>query len=223
MPYELRERIRRRAVATRLLSQPWSAEGHALGAVLHIEDSPHDLPALIFGRSGRKQPDREVDWSGHQGALPDWVYDQLISVNTIAKAAANAGEALVARSLAALEHLRAVEARLPQVQVPRDESWFEEMGWFHGLLNMANGYPKDIVPVVRPWNERASRSTQVSTTLAAINKEDAKNLLVHGYYLACTNLHVLLAWPLLEGLDQRRLDALFAGEDPRVESAIAGT
>jgi hypothetical protein len=40
-----------------------------------------------------------VDWSGHQGALPDWVYDQLISVNTIAKAAANAGEALVVRSL----------------------------------------------------------------------------------------------------------------------------
>ena len=222
MPYELRERIRRRAVATRLLSQPWSAEGHAPGAVLHIEDSPHDLPALIFGRSRRKQPDHDVDWSGHQGALPDWVYDQLISVNTIAKAAANAGEALVVRSLAALEHLRAIEARLPQVQVPRDESWNEEMGWFIGLLNVANGYPKEAMPVARPWNERASRSAQVSTTLAAINKEDAKNLLVHGYYLACTNLHVLLAWPLLEGLDQRRLDALFAGEDPRVESAIAG-
>jgi hypothetical protein len=96
------------------------------------------------------------------------------------------------------------------------------MGWFIGLLNVANGYPKEAMPVARPWNERASRSAQVSTTLAAINKEDAKNLLVHGYYLACTNLHVLLAWPLLEGLDQRRLDALFAGEDPRVESAIAG-
>jgi predicted acylesterase/phospholipase RssA len=71
MPYERRERIRRRAVATRLLSQPWSADGHAPGAVLHIEDSPHDLPALIFGRSGRKEPDYGVDWSGHQGALPD--------------------------------------------------------------------------------------------------------------------------------------------------------
>jgi hypothetical protein len=212
MPYELRERIRRRAVATRLLSQPWNAEGHAPGAVLHIEDSPHDLPALILGRSGRKQPDHDVDWSGAQGAMPDWAYDQLISVNTIAKAAANAGETLVARSLAALEHLQVIEARLPKVQMPRDESWDEEMGWFIGLLNVANGYPREAIPVTRPWNDRASRSAQVPTTLAAINKEDAKNLLMHGYYLACTNLHVLLAWPLLEGLDQRRLDSLCAGE-----------
>jgi hypothetical protein len=222
LPYELRERIRRRAVATRLLSQPWSAEGHAPGAVLHIEDSPHDLPALIVGRSRRREPDHDVDWSGHQGALPDWIYDQLISVNTIAKAAVNAGEALVARSLAALEHLQAAEARLPQIRMPRDESWDEEMSWFIGLLNVANGYPKEAIPVTRPWSNRASRSAQVPTTLAAIDKEDAKNLLVHGYYLACTNLHVLLAWPLLEGLDQRRLDVLSAGEASRVESAIAG-
>lgn len=221
MPYERRERIRRRAVATRLFSQPWSAEGHAPGAMLHIEDSPHDLPALILGRSRRKEPDHDVDWSGDQGALPDWIYDQLISVNTIAKAASDTGEALVARSLAALEHLQAIEARLPEVRVPRDESWDEQMGWFIGLLNVVNGYPKEAIPVTRPWNNRASRSAQVPTTLAAINKEDAQNLLVHGYYLACTNLHVLLAWPLLEGLDQRRLDALFAREGPRVESAIA--
>jgi hypothetical protein len=133
-------------------------------------------------------------------------------VNTIAKAAANLREALVARSLAALQHLQAIEARLPQVRVRREKSWEEEMRWFHGLFNMADGYPKEAVPVTRAWNDRASRSAQVATTFAAINKEDAKNLLVHGYYLAGTNLHVLLAWPLLEGLDQRRLDALSAGD-----------
>lgn len=218
MPYEGRERIRRRAVAARLLSQAWSAEGHAPGAVLHIEDSPHDLPALIFGRSGRKEADHDVDWSGHQGALPDWVYDQLIAVNTITKAGANARDALVARSLAALEHLQAVEGRLPQVRVHRDESWDDNMGWFIGLLNVTNGYPKEAIPVLRPWNDRACRSAHVPTTLAAINKDDAKNLLAHGYYLACTNLHVLLGWPLLEGVDQRRLDALLAGDGARVES-----
>jgi hypothetical protein len=31
---------------------------------------------------------------------------------------------------------------------------------------------------------------QVPTTLAAIRRADAQNLILHGYYLACTNLNV---------------------------------
>jgi hypothetical protein len=62
------------------------------------------------------------------------------------------------------------------------------------------------------WWERATRSAAVCTTFGALRPDDARNLLLHGYYVACCNLHVALGWPLLAGLDAPRLDALSAGK-----------
>jgi hypothetical protein len=66
------------------------------------------------------------------------------------------------------------------------------------------------------WFERATRSAAVSTTFRALCLVEARNLLLHGYYLACCNLHVALGWPLLAGLDASRFDALSAGKPAEI-------
>lgn len=48
------------------------------------------------------------------------------------------------------------------------------------------------------WQRTASANAAVATTLSALGEETAARLIRHGYVLALANLHVLLAYPLVE-------------------------
>jgi hypothetical protein len=90
-----------------------------------------------------------------------------------------------------------------------------EIAMFNSLLFGRPQIPVD-PKVQMSWWERATRNAAVSTTFRALCLDDARNLLLHGYYLACCNLHVALGWPLLAGLDPSRLDALSAGKPAEI-------
>jgi hypothetical protein len=52
----------------------------------------------------------------------------------------------------------------------------------------------------------------VKTTLSKLAEDSSAWLVEHGYALALANLHVLLAYPLLEVPAPERFDALVRGE-----------
>jgi hypothetical protein len=203
LPYNTRERLRRRAVAKLLYARPSEGEAGAAGAIAHIEDSPCNLPLLVLSstrkQSGRLQ-DRLVD-------LPDWARDQALAVDDLIGAAGGErGRILLDRARAALLYLDELEERLPPIERPDDRRWLDMRLVYLGLLG------RSILPV-RPlvldsWFERVTRSAAVGTTFGALSQDDARNLLLHGYYLACCNLHIVLGWPLLARLDASSLDEL---------------
>ena len=207
MPYEGRERLRRRVLAADLATRPGVAGASRGGAVVHIEDSPLDLPILLNARDAVKaQLDDTPRWDRLK-SLPDWVVDQIVIADRLVSSAGESLRALVDRGTAAMRHVEAAGAqfRTPEISPERHVALGAQLAVVTRLFD----YP--ILPSVgASWAQRASISAAVPTTFAALSISDAQNLVLHGYYLACANLHTILGWPLVAGLTRRRLDALAA-------------
>jgi hypothetical protein len=268
IPYESRERNRRRSVATELLAGQWNEEMRALGTIVHIEDSPYDLPFLLQVRSlvgniwpvdidnptspSREPIDREsltpderlaarrADWEKterdierheqfkrdqtyygawgrthvldpHVGSIPNWTRDQTRIADQLWTAAGDQAHILAERVRAIYKHLHAIETKLPSLDTfdsPLGEGIYLGLLW--SLQSSLGFKTRRYIPptAMLNWSHRAALSADIATTFAAIPVDAAKNVVLHGYYLACTNLHLALGWPLLDGLDKSRLDAL---------------
>jgi predicted acylesterase/phospholipase RssA len=210
MPYEDRERLRRRHLSTQLLSKMWRNEPKVAGLVLHIEDSPYDLPVILVARSSSGgESFANARWQRLHRMFPDRVVDQIIAVEKLWGASGDQGKALIERASAAWEHLKKIEQTLPPIgDLIADD---RDLAIKADIIKIMRLYNFPMIPdqSMVAWYQRTSKSTQVKTKLSAIQVEDAKNLLLHGYYLACTNLHIVLNWPLLEGLNNKSFAELY--------------
>jgi hypothetical protein len=251
LPYNMRERLRRRAAAKLLYAPVWKGKEGAAGAIAHIEDSPDDLPLHVLASSGelkRKELERKADrlvdqlpsisrpsWTRpmtaeeerqwrrqselkqaliRAGALPDWAHDQALAAGDLVHAAGDEHRrVLVERAYAALRHLEEVEKDLPPNELPELERLLDIANLYHARFGTSFlGFLPVRGAVHVSWFERTTRSAAISTRFRALSLDEARNLLLHGYYLACCNLHVALGWPLLAGLDRSRLAALSTGK-----------
>lgn len=208
IPYNSRERSQRRAVAVRLLGRPWASDrSTAAGAIIHIEDSPFDLAAFLLGRTPET---RRADPSLDASPFPDWEVDQWLAADALWAAAGERTDVLKERSTAVREHLGRLEACLP----PADDITDSESVSLYGATVTrsrrlgGSGWGSD---AELAWWKRTQKSSLIGTKLSCLSPDEAKTLVMHGYYLAMANLHICAGWPLSESLDQARLDRLFAG------------
>jgi hypothetical protein len=189
IPYNTRERNQRRAIAAELLAKPWTDESQvAGGAIIHIEDSPFDLARKIKSKSD--------DAKSLRG--PDWEVDQNINVERLFKAAGNKADMLTKRASEVMKYLDRVEQHLPDPSVLTDSDYLE--------LRRKAGYVSD---AELAWWLRAQASALIGTKLSRIPRENALNLILHGYYLTMANMHICADWPLTKALDSQRLGRLF--------------
>jgi predicted acylesterase/phospholipase RssA len=190
LPYNTRERLRRRMVASYLHARPWGTEPKAIGAIVHIEDSPFDLSDHLIARAeqgrGHRVPRDEA-------ATDDHIRDLNLVAEQILSGAGAHASTLLERAKAAADHLVSVESVLPII-VQDEGQW-----------------SNDAHQAQAAWRHRVRRSISVKTTFGALDPEDAENLIVHGYYLTCANLHVTMNWPLLNTLNRERLARLSGG------------
>lgn len=216
IPYNSRERNRRRALIPLLFDRSGGGITKRGGALCHIEDSPMDLPMAIAMRG---------DWSeatsfADDTDAADWQLDQILALEHLRRLSPQTYlDEVSERAAKAIKHLNTVEASLPS---PHEMSEADLLGARIGLSRSTRAarlraWRTDIdtefdLDAASAWWKRAELSATVPTTLRRIRPETAGNLLIHGYYLAMVNMHVLLDWPLLAGLDHARLDAL-AGTD----------
>jgi predicted acylesterase/phospholipase RssA len=218
LPYNTRERLKRNLVAS-YLYPPRQQRTKGIGAILHIEDSPFVLPVLLSyvdaprGNTTSSNPSDEPtvsaqapDYAGYNQAMRneaqffDYRRDQIALAHKLRESEGRNAEELLGRAKAALEYLESVEPKLQRV-----ESSLNRVPTRRSLSSSADdaAYPAFIA-----WELRTRRSADLKTTFAAFARADAANLIIHGYCLACTNLHVALDWPLLDGLSAERLQAL---------------
>jgi predicted acylesterase/phospholipase RssA len=213
LPYNLRERLRRRIVASHLHEKRWDDKPKTPGAIVHIEDSPFDLADLLIARAEQSQ--RDDNRTPHQRPhVPDHVRDQMVIADQIWGSAGAQRGKLLERAHATIAHLNALESSLPVGAVRlggTEPPAIANAGWPDTL-----GVPREqfdsgfdfTLGARSAWENRVGKSISVNTTFAAIDVDDAENLLFHGYYLTCANLHVTLNWPLLDGLNTERLGHL---------------
>src|SRR5262249_27834725 len=183
LPYNTREQLSRGRVASLLHLKTWDAEPKASGAIIHIEDSPFDLPDRLSAVAERAAANASEE-RRHEHSLPDHERDQLAIAERLWEGAGSHRQTLLRRANAARLYLESIETRLPAMENRENSGMFDAKG---------------------AWHERARRSAGLGTTFRALKPETAVNLLVHGYYLACVNLHVQLGWPLLGQLDADRV------------------
>jgi predicted acylesterase/phospholipase RssA len=176
------------------------------------------LPRISHPSGIRMTAEEERQWKRQSqlkdalfraGALPDYAKDQALAAGDLVHAAGDEHRhILVQRAYDALSHLEKIERDLPPIEMP-------ELERLSVIANLDGArFGTIFLPVHGAvhvsWFERATRSAAVRTTFRALSPDDARNLLLHGYYIACCNLHVALGWPLLARLDASRLDALSA-------------
>ena len=189
---------------------------------------PIDLVAKIRARGEKWASPLLV---GNATSVADWERDQLSMLEHLRQWAAGEPEALAARAAAVVDHLAAVERTLPDPPgiTMRDRAAIQTAASM--TTRRLGGGPRLDSDAEIAWWKRAELSAAVRTTLGRIPPPVAMNLLIHGYYLAMANLHVLLDWPLLKDLDSARLEAMFAGiaapssvtaqQDDRLQTARA--
>jgi predicted acylesterase/phospholipase RssA len=202
LPYNSRERLRRRIVASLLHRRPWTEHAKAAGSILHIEDSPLDLAEMITRKPRSVEP-TETDLPPRDLFMPDFRRDQIEVGNQLWESAGPHSETLLDRARAALDFLEAAESKLPFTERDLSGSISSPLA-IHSGNNFFTSRNCSAA-----WHQRTESSGAVKTTFAAIHPAHARNLVLHGYYLACANLHVALDWPLCDRLDSERLDFLF--------------
>jgi transposase-like protein len=217
IPYNSRERNRRRSMWERMLqgtgrgpSQPRPV------ALVHIEDSPFDLAwKLKAAATGGTLTGRRFESSG----LPPWDIDQWLAAEQLWRGAGPYTPVIAERAAAARSVLDAVEARLPDPppHTTRDELDFRVAT---GQSPVGGDWSGGGSAAQLAWWMRTRVSAAVGTQLDRITTFEAVNLVLHGYYLAMANLHIVAGWPLLDTLDEARLGRLFEGPliDPKVEA-----
>ena len=213
IPYNTRERNRRRAVAAQLFGTAWAkSKDGAKGALVHIEDSPYDLARkLVAKASGANKAGTWLDST----TRPDWEIDQRLIVEQLWAAAGDRPNVLADRAKAVLKHLELLESCLPDP--PELSQW--DLIALHAATIMRT--PSDVTlgsDPERAWWRRAQQSALVGTKLSRIRADEAMNLIVHGYYLAMANLHICAGWPLFNALNQERLEKLFQDVPKKVST-----
>jgi hypothetical protein len=216
IPYNTRERNNRRAVLSELFAgkQP-GAERRTRGALVHIEDSPFDLAAML---------NSTVNWKGspgvwlEQSGMEDWDVNQLIAVTNLRIASQDHDE-LLRRADAVVNHLNGIEEKLP---APPSLSLREHMR-VSGAISVRSGrtdktYLSLGTSAAIAWWKRVEATSIVGTKLSKIGKHDAMNLLLQGFYLAMANLHVTAGWPLSDSMDIARMEKLLGGLPGTTES-----
>jgi transposase-like protein len=227
IPYNTRERNRRRAVTSLLFNN--SGDAAIGGALCHIEDSPFDLAAKIRAHSEKWATPVRVE---EATSVADWERDELLMLEHLRQWAAGEPEALAARATAVIHYLAAVERTLPDPPgITMQDQAAISAATVTTTRRLGGGPRLGASDAEIAWWKRAELSAAVRTTLGRIPPPVAMNLLIHGYYLAMANLHVLLDWPLLNDLDSARLEAMFAGiaappsvtarQDDRLQAARA--
>ena len=221
VPYNARERNRRRALRSEQFGRSWTRGLHeAAGALVHIEDSPYDLAWKV---RAPPDPDAETGTRLDRSSLPEWDVDQWLAVERLRASAGRYAPVLLQRARAVLAHLDALEPRLPEpppltardqldLHIATSKSPLSEK-WVGG------SDPQ------QAWWLRTRVNTLVGTQLGRIAVRDAMNLVLHGYYLSMATLHLAAGWPLLDALDEARLGALFEGalDDPAARARTCAT
>ena len=199
IPYNTRERNRRRALTPLLFSGSGSA---GTGALCHIEDSPFDLARDIQRWSKQWASQLHV---GDAISVPDWELDQLLTLEQLQRRVTDS-ERLAERATAVIDHLEEVEETLPD---PPGITQRDDLEIRVGIIRkgrLLHGGPGSGTDAERAWWKRTQLNAVVPTKLSRIPAPTAMNLLIHGYYLAMANLSVLLGWPMLKDLDSARLE-----------------
>jgi hypothetical protein len=194
IPYNTRERVRRRAINVLLLGDPATRPGirHG-GALVHIEDSPFDLARLIVRQAEGSRPSAPA---AEARGTSDWRVDIIHAADLLRRGANGHSPELVKRAGNIIDFLRDLEETLPPARIDRN-TWLR-------IYTRGARLDQEIA-----WWKRVAASAVVGTKLTLIDGQSAVNLVVHGYYLAMANLHLTLDWPLTTALDTTRLEGIF--------------
>lgn len=221
IPYNTRERNSRRAVLSELFAagRP-EAERKTRGALIHIEDSPFDLATMLKST---------VNWKGspgvwlEQSGMEDWDVNQLIAVMNLRIATQDHDE-LLRRADAVVNHLNGVEEKLP---APPSLSLREHSRVSGAISVRSSRTGKNYLSLGTSaeiaWWKRVEATSMVGTKLSKIDKHDAMNLLLQGFYLTMTNLHITADWPLSDAMDIARMEKLLGGLPGTTESVAIKT
>jgi transposase-like protein/predicted acylesterase/phospholipase RssA len=208
IPYNTRERYRRRAVSAQYFGKAWTdASQESAGALIHIEDTPYDLAwKLRAKKSGASEAGTWMDMS----RLPPWDVEQWLAVERLWSSAGKHADVLAERAEAVIEHLDAIEAQLPAA--PRlTTSDYLSLRVATMQSPLGGDWSGGGSDAQAAWWMRTRANTLVGTKLSRIASMEAMNLVLQGYYLTMANLHIAAGWPLTVALNMVRLDDLFEG------------
>jgi predicted acylesterase/phospholipase RssA len=182
LPYNTREQNRRADLLRRFLPRYSGATTDVSGAVLHIDESPYDLPEALM----RSKPAEPID---------EWLNtpeDQLVAnaLRLNPSFAAFFSRAQAARQKLEqsedVEHLRAVKLAAASRKKQSGVS-----------LELIKRSPAAVL-VAETWDQRAFSNANVSTNLSMLGRDTAAELIRHSYALAMTKLHILFDYPLCD-------------------------